>query len=250
MNWFKYAQQLNFDFYNNLHDYINPRGTSELAIPSLENINFEDALDYISSESELVHVLNYYKIPYDKINFQTGKWLYLIRNEHIIDENFTLEEANEWARDIIDYGRIDDYITIQDFNEEFWQSVGPNDKLFHGTSENRIESILANGLEPRNETRGISNRSTGNAVFASESPETAAYYYDIVLQINVGEMAQDGFHIPAGLEGPYEKHIQKQTLLDIMGIEEHGDDFSSDGISGDTVLFYGKIPPKYIRVLD
>ena len=45
--------------------------------------------------------------------------------------------------------------------------------LYHATTQDHVEDILEHGLESRNQTRGLNNRSVGSAVFTtSEFEET------------------------------------------------------------------------------
>ena len=100
-----------------------------------------------------------------------------------------------------------------------------------------------------NKTRGISNRSTGAAVFTSDVPPIAGY--EVVLEIDIGQMKADGKQLSVSKEEPLEEEDAKEALAHKLGIENYyGESYSSDGLDHGTVIFYGSIPPQYIRVLE
>jgi len=145
-------------------------------------------------------------------------------------------------------GNVYDYYPEQDFNEEFWRGVYPGYKVYHGTTEENLPDIQQHGLEPRDKTRGISNRSTGSGVFTSDNVETAQYSYDIVLEIDVGQMKQDGYMPVVGMEDPVEESELEGALAHAIGIEDY-DAEHEQGLDPGTVIFRDVILPKYLRVV-
>jgi len=212
----------------------------------------DDIFEMVVDESSLQRVCQQYRTTYNKVTFDTGvspvyvieygdesKWL-------VLDElnNPLASDISEWISDA-DASR---YIGETNSHDDFWGSVTAGSKVYHGTSEENVESILSEGLSPRSETRGLSNRYTGDAVFTSPEAEIAASYYDVVFEINVGQMKADGYMPRAAMEEPIEEAEAKRALAWKMGIEDYVTDVE-DGMDPGTVVLFGPIPPKYLRKL-
>ena len=134
----------------------------------------------------------------------------------------------------------------QQFNREFWGSGAGI--LYHATDSENYESIKQEGLGARAGTRGMSNRSTGAAVFTTANPNEAesGVYGDLVVRIRADKMAKDGvtpfvFREPDVVEGEL-----RSALAHAVGDEEFVYDYEQ-GISPDTVIIDGSIPPKYLE---
>ncbi len=250
MNWYKKAQQ----------QYLWDND------PQLPNANIDRSLMEISGDikedigdckniTELQSILFNYDIKdineiiFDKVKekiwtFEYNDKLYLINLSFPYP---SFEDAKEWI-----YGIGDNawqYIDQQDFNEEFWKNVGQGEKVYHGTQEDRIKDIMEIGLSTMDETRGINNRSTGSAIFTSPSAEIASYYYPIVIEINVGQMKVDGHMPQASKESPVDEAEILQTLANKIGLEGFYADYEQ-GLDPETIIFYGNIPVKYLRVVE
>ena len=64
-------------------------------------------------------------------------------------------------------------------------------------------------------------------------------------------MKQDGYMPMVGMEEPIEEQELEEALAHKIGLEDYYSEIeSSDGLSPDTVIFYGVIPPKYLRVIE
>jgi hypothetical protein len=132
-------------------------------------------------------------------------------------------------------------------NDEFWYGPGP---LYHATDADgeELEDILANGLEARSETRGISNRGEGSAVYTTAEWEEAmaGHYGDVIFEIDTEAMKKDGYM-------PYVNQEPDIVRGDVMGslARELGDDsFHYDyegGMSPSTFVINGSIPAKYLK---
>jgi hypothetical protein len=257
MNWYKISQQQqSFDFMENdaYPTYWDKRRNSQLPALDMAEATFEEALDDCDDEQCLVNVLKFYKIKYDIVNFDTGIKVYsIVKNGrvYIIDPNHccSLEDANDWIREIVMYDKVYQYITLRDFSKDFWQEVGEGTFVYHGTSGERIEKIMKQGLLPKDETRGINNRNTGSAVFTSSEEETPANYYDKILQIDVGAMKADGYMPEVSMEGPIEEVKSEEALAYKIGINDYQGEWEQ-GLDEGTIIFYGPIPPKYLKILD
>ena len=254
-NWYKKAQvqQQSFDFADEPWKYTDKRPYSSRPVPNMDELSFEEALEECDDEQCLLNVLRFFKIKYDIINFDTGIKVYsIVQNGrvYIIDPSHCCspEDVKEWIQNIVMYDKVYEYITLQDFNKDFWEEVGDGTYTYHGTSEERLEKIMKQGLLPRDETRGIANRNTGSAVFTSSEEDTPASYYDKVLRIDVGAMKRDGYMPNVSMEGPIEEKNAEEALANKIGLNDYYADYEQ-GIDEGTIIFYGPLPPKYLKVL-
>jgi hypothetical protein len=156
------------------------------------------------------------------------------------------QTAEEWLGSIYDHD-LAYYVPCPDFNEEFWKSVGPGDVLYHGTPRENRELIAERGLETRDKTRGLSNRNVGAAVFATRNPHVTDSYGDVVVMIHVDKMKADGYMPRTSLEDPFEDERMRQALGAKIGVQhDYLNEYSSEGLDEDTIVFFGDIPPKYL----
>jgi len=132
------------------------------------------------------------------------------------------------------------------FNKEFWAYPST---LYHGTDEDKVETILQQGLLPMDETRGLSNRSTGAAVFTSTDWDESGYY-DTVLEIDTEAMKRElpPSSLPfAGKETDIAEGETREYLAHVLGDDDYHYDYEQ-GMSPNTVILHGAVPPKYIKV--
>lgn len=191
-------------------------------------------------------LLDHYNVDYDKIDL-AGKNYYVFDyggDRYILDSDGRYEEAQEWISGIYDPFQ---YIDARDFNKEFWDEIGEGSVLYHATDPSNLKSILRNGLQLGDRTRGIANRNTGAAVFTSYSPEAVDVYGAAKIAIYVGKMKADGYMPTVSIEGPIEEYEAYEALAHKLGIE-YSNDIES-GIDADTVIFFDNIPAKYIKQL-
>jgi len=265
MNWYKRSQQQYFPFYNPAVDQpIEQRNAYERSLrenraTAIQDLTIEEFIeDHVKSEADLFQYFKEIGLSLDKIaDFPNARPIYVFtgrdKKEYVVDEfpeSPDIVEAHEWVNRINDM-YLGDYVEITDANEEFWRDVGTGYTLYHGTTEENLDNIRQNGIEPRDQTRGISNRGTGSAVFLSSEPTTAQYYYDVVVEVNVGQMKADNYMPQVGGEEPIEESDQRSSLAWKIGLKDYyseGD--TSDGLDPETVIFYGAIPPKYLRVFE
>jgi hypothetical protein len=172
--------------------------------------------------------------------------------KQVIDDSPIIKEATEWIWSILD-SQLDQYIgeDNEDFNEKFWKDVCTpygNNKLYHATRSKNINEIKARGLLKMNKSRGINNKSTGNAVFTSLDETAIDSYGEIIIKINMCQMKKDGYMPEVSMEKPIEEAKLRNQLAWKIGIEEFDaiDGYSSDGLFETTVVIYGDIPPKYL----
>ena len=259
MNWYKTTQQASFDFWEDesqRHQYLDRRPESAKPTPELDkDWDFEDTVDNCTSMAELINILKFHADNYEMIEFPNKEKIVsaIVNGElKIIDISnnyFSVTSPEEWLRDISWSGKVYGYIDAGDFNKDFWDGVSPGYILYHGTSEENADSVQKDGINPRNETRGINNRSTGSAVFTSGEAETAAYYYDVVFAINVSNMKQDGYMLQVSKEEPIDEGEMIEALAHKIGLEEYEHEYEQ-GLDPGTVIFYGHIPAKYLTRIE
>ena len=250
MNWYKISQQ------QYLWDNDPQLANANVDRSSLE-ISGDMESDIVECQglSELQAILYNYGIQdIDEVVFEKTNekiWTFNYNEKlHVVELSFpypSFSEAEEWIYSISNDAW--QYVDQSDFNEEFWEGIGAGATVYHGTHEDRIEDIKVEGIAPMDETRGINNRSTGAAVFTSPTPEMAADAYAVVLEINVGQMKADG-HMPSvSKEEPIDEAETLQLLAHKIGLENFYADYEQ-GLDPETVIFYGSIPPKYLRVVE
>ena len=238
MNWYKKSQQNTFDFHNTK------------STPAF-NPNFGSLLDEVRSKEELVILLNRFKMDWEEINLAETSIIKVDMkpNIFIIDDfNYpTLHEANDWLYSI----KIDDYIPPRDFSKEFWDGLGNNFVVYHATNRDNVESIQQNGINMRSESRGINNRNTGDAVFTSDNPDDISSYGDAIFEINLSNMKKDGYMPTVSEEEPLEEANRLDALARKIGLENFNsaDGYSSEGLYPSTIIIFGAIPPKYLRLM-
>jgi len=256
MNWYKTAQQMQFNFWNeqNRNQYIDKRPEHLLPTPELGDISIEETVENAQNIQELKNILDQMSDDYEKMTFPNGESViiaYINGNSHIIeidDNYFELKDPEEWLNDKAFSGVVYQYLDERDFSKEFWDDVLEGYALYHGTYEDRVDDILKDGIRARDETRGISNRSTGSSVFTSSNPETAYYSYDNVFKIDVGAMKRDGYMPNVSMEEPVSEAEQVEALASKIGLEDYHYEIEQ-GLDPETVIFYGSIPVKYLELL-
>jgi len=168
-------------------------------------------------------------------------------NRYVIDDEKYPEpkDADEWISERSWRNDTYKYVEEPDFNEEFWWwNAMP---LYHGTTEDDWEDIQASGkLQPEDRTRGTENTGTGAAIFTSSEYTTAAHYYDVVVEIDVPAMKQDGYMPRVSKELPVAEAEHVGALAHAIGLEDYQPEWES-GIDAGTVVFYDDIPLKYIQ---
>jgi len=186
-----------------------------------------------------------------KIDFPSAESVYVLTapyGKYIIDIDFEYyKEAIDWIWDINDF-ELSDYVEYSgdNFEKDFWDGVFSGSYVYHGTSSDRIDLIKKEGLEPRQETNSLTNSSNGPAVYTSPDYDTAAYIYDVVIRIDLGKMKSDGYMPPVSLEVGVDESEMRNALAYKLGIDDFINESLEQGLSEETVLIYGKIPPKYL----
>lgn len=172
---------------------------------------------------------------------------------YVVDD-FTMpefEDALQWVEKLYDH-ELESYIPTGDFNTTFWEDAGRGFVLYHATQPEYVDSILKKGLKVMDKTRGLSNRGTGSAVFASTDVDAIQSYGSAVFEINISQMKQDGHMPQVSQEEPISEALQRKQLADMIGIEEYypEENYASEGLYESTFIIYDNIPPKYLRLLE
>ena len=254
MSWFtKIAQQQLFPFMPNTEEPVNY--VHDVFPEYVEDYFDEELLEaYLDNNQNPEPLLDKHNIQYDIHTFPTGKQAMTIELSDDPSKWYVVEKENNtysYYRDAYDWVRdkVSNSFEYFDEEEDFWKGIGPGAIVYHATEEENAESILQNGLEARDQTRGIANRSTGPAVMASWQTEATSSYGDHIFAINLGQMKQDGYMPNVQQEDPISEAEAEQALARGIGIKDHDVDVES-GIDPDTVVIFGDIPPKYLELFE
>ncbi len=214
-----------------------------------------DLEEWISNDLELefqdsLILLKKFNIEIIKRQTNTNIIFYLFsyNNQNYVlfedDTNPTL--SCDFIERVSFYNDYEKYILNEDFNEGFWKSPSI---LYHGTSSDNLESIKENGLESRNQSRGISNKGTSNAVFTSLEKNMPEQYGDVLISINTHLMKQDRYMPYVSLEEPIIEYESIESLKNLVGCQEYSNDLEH-GIDYDTIIVFGDIPYKYLTIVN
>ena len=212
-----------------------------------EILQYPDPHASVSEDEQVQRALN--ASGARQITLPNGETLYVTDDDVItgVEDGYpSIESKENWLAD----ADVDKYYpnVEQRWNDEFWESPSP---LYHATPKENVANILKHGLQARNQTRGLSNRAVGSAVFTtSESEETAqGSYGDTVFEIDMEAMAQLPDRPFVSQEPPILEAELREALARLMGFEDYYDEPSSD-ISPYTVIIYGEVPPQFLTVME
>lgn len=139
--------------------------------------------------------------------------------------------------------------------EEKELNENPPGYLYHGTSEGAWEMIQESGaLRVKSDTRGMANVHTRAAIFTFEDEEAAfnsSYNDGVVLRIDIGRFVKDGNEVKLSREEPLIEEREKGMLAHLIGFNEYiPEEYTSDGLSDDTILIFNNIPLKYVERIE
>lgn len=251
MNWYKQikAQQLGLWGQDPSTDPLADRTPKPLfdpnSIPDEDTRFTGDLLDDIEYwQGDYIELFDHYEIDPDVVETPSGSLtLFNYNGSRYVLGDQSVSEVNEWINDVSDPS---DYINYRDFNEEFWSEIGNGVFTYHATDPDNVDSILEVGINASSETRGMSNKNTGDAVFTSTNIDAIDPYGSAVFAIDLGAMAKDGYKPSVSLEEPIQEHGMYEALAHKLGIDNYNRDIES-GMDFDTIVIYGHIPPKYIK---
>jgi hypothetical protein len=165
---------------------------------------------------------------------------------YIVDSNYPEFKGNDlksWVQDMIDSNRADEWVREIE--------VDPPGIVYHGTREENLSDILEDGLGCRSDSRGMTNRSVGCAIFTSSEASETEHYGDILFEIDLAAMERDGVLPRVSLEPPIEEYEMYSSFAAMFGLSL-GDDVIYDiehGMSQNTFILHGPVPPKYLKVV-
>lgn len=247
MNWYKTAieNQTDFPFFKDMPEQkATPvEGTEEFQklLKRTPDI-VQNLLDNCKDIQEATKTLKLYKFKFkvveDIISININDKVY------IIDDMLELKDPYDWIWSISD-SNLDHYVNYPDPNKEFWDNPVT---VYHATLAKYWPTIQKIGLEARDETRGINNRSTGAGVFTSDNTDDIGSYGDMIIEINAPQMKADGYMPEVSKEEPIMEAEKREALANIIGLQEFNVEVEA-GIWPNTIIFFGDIPPKYLKEL-
>jgi len=250
--WYRRSNaQQDFPFYEEVPAEAPTTPEEVLNAPKTVEL-MDEVIENCTNYHEVANVLGQNGFSWTTVAFPQDTVITVdINNEtHVIDDFDMPESKNgsEWVNDMWEH-ELYHYLPPSK-DEDFWKEVGKGFTVYHATTDENIKSIMQEGIQPKDETRGISNRGTGSAVFTSDNPEDINSYGDNVIEINVGQMKDDGYMPNVSRETPVEESQIRSALAHKIGITNYEpyQDYSSEGIYDTTIIFYGPIPLKYLTV--
>ena len=254
MNWYKKAQiQEDFPFLKDV-EQIEKYYTDPISASEVDDL-ITDATTYL----ETVNILGKNNVNFKpiKLSDETILSLDLSGNHHLITDFYYPQttDPKEWIYQLSDHEIYmllpDKHKKTLEEDEDFWNNI-EGGVLYHATPSENVPQIMQEGLTPQNQTRGMSNRNTPSGVFMSNNPDDIHSYGDVVIEIDVGKMKDDGYMPRTSRESPIEEASYRSMLANLVGIEDS--DFTNElygeGVYDTTQIFYEGIPPKYLKVME
>lgn len=208
----------------------------------LDNKNLEPLLILFDKNNIPYNINNQTKISILTFEFHT---LWVVE----LDDMSYWKDTEQWIQDASE--RFEEFYDI-DFSYDFWDGVAKESSLYHSTKEENVESILKSGLTPSNETRGLSNKHIGDAVFAvtgEYADDILSYlsaYGDAVIEIDIGKMKKDGYMPEVEQEVNISEANKQLSMAHLIGYDDFDPEYGDD-VFHNTIIIYGHIPPKYLR---
>jgi len=107
-------------------------------------------------------------------------------------------------------------------------------------------------IKQKNDSRGMSNKWTGSAVFMSEHIDDLGTYGDALFEVDLPQMKQDGYMPRLEREEPIQEGRVRQAIAREFGVEDYHlytGESDSEGILESTLVLFGPVPPKYLKRL-
>ena len=228
-----------------LHEFININSIK----PTLtESSQLLYQLKMSDSNEEIQQLLT--ELDAEPKKLPNGAVIYIVGNS-VIEwdkkfEDVDVEDFNRWIYDVDIESIFPQY--EEQFNAEFWKRPQP---LYHATIESNVQSILEHGLGPRNQTRGMSNRGVGDAVFTTNNYEDTAEgsYGDFVFEIDTQKMKAVGNMPLVSQEPDIQENDMRQRLAWMLGFENWQGE-SEAGMYDSTIIVHGAIPPDCLKLME
>jgi len=134
--------------------------------------------------------------------------------------------------------------------EDAWREDAARSTVYHGTRDGETaESILRDGLQTMNETRGINNRWVGSAVYTTTEPEMAREYGN-VFEVDLPRAIADGVVSADDLQREPGFNEADAMSMIASSFEDYDFDaysqFIGTGEDPQTVVIGAPIPPEYL----
>lgn len=212
--------------------------------------NLEEDLDYITqsddpSDERVQAVLEHYNC--EPVRFMGDELPGVYSNGTDVVEwsggDASVSEAGEF---VYQYDMTEIEAKYEDqFNDDFWSGPGP---VFHATQDENGPAIEESGLSMADDTRGMSNRGSGAAVYTTAEWEEAisGSYGDTIFEIDAAAMARDGYKPMVRQEPDVVRGELVGALASALGDDNFNYDYEA-GMSPNTIVFYGHIPPQYLK---
>jgi len=225
---------------------VEGTGSSEMSASDALSILADNSASSADEVRAAIKATNAEKVEFPGSMDQPAIWVTPGENPQVIEwdgksDFSTVAEAHDWLwqQDVTDYYPNAD----QQWNDEFWNRP---EALYHGTPDENVASILSDGLEERNATRGISNRYEGAAVYTSTEPDEIEFY-GTVIAIDTAAMARDGVKPFVSQEPDIAEDNLRSALSDQIGLYDYSGDIEG-GMSQTTVVINGAVPAQYVSV--
>ncbi len=216
----------------------------------------QDLSDYAQDADGIRSVLDHYgaeKVEFmgNPIGVYTTSGGDILEWDGVSDDplDVSITKESDASQFVYDYDLQDEEAKYEDdFNKQFWDGPG---EVYHATPSDNIESIKQNGIGASEETRGMSNRNVGPAVYTTADPDEAAdgSYGDAVFAIDLAAMARDGVTPYVSQEPDVSQGELRGELASAIGLDNFEYDWESD-MSPNTIVFHGSIPAKYVRLVE
>lgn len=254
LNWYKSAQeQESFQFYEDMEPQKAPFPQGMKNVPRSVN-DLDELLENVQGYNELTMILRRYGFNWEEYRFNVNHIITVnLSGKTYVIEDFNYpetKEASEWIDGMYEH-ELYSYVIPED-DDDFWDNVHGGSRVYHATTPENKENILRDGLQLKNESRGISNRGTGAAVFTSENPDDIDSYGPVIFEVNLWQMKQSGFTPDASRETPIEENETKKSLAHQIKLYDYepSSDFGWEGLYETTVIFYEPIPAKYLSLYE
>ena len=174
----------------------------------------------------------------------------------IDDDDFSVQDPEEWVSDQMESyngsgikDKVEELL-VEKFNNDFQEYPGT---LFHSTPNKNLEAIMKSGLQAESQTRGLTNRGVGAAIFTYDNEESTmtGSYGDTVLAIDCEAMKRDGLEFYVEQEPAVTENETAGILASAVGADNFNWEAGGDGADdpATVILHIGVVPPKYLRVV-
>ena len=174
----------------------------------------------------------------------------------IDDDDFSVQDPEEWVSDQMESyngpgikDKVEELL-VEKFNNDFQKYPGT---LFHSTPNKNLEAIMKRGLKAESQTRGLTNRGVGAAIFTYDNEESTmtGSYGDTVLAIDCEAMKRDGLEFYVEQEPAVTENETAGILASAVGADNFNWEAGGDGADdpATVILHIGVVPPKYLRVV-